>query len=114
MNTENTDIEQKTEELKQETQLTQTQTQEETEGSKRHYTRKQDMETGNQAILSVLGTTAEMALNKKEILAKLSEAHRKLVEPNWNLRLSFLQENGDIDSVGNKTAKKYFKATEMN
>lgn len=81
---------------------------------KRHYTRKQDMEAGNKAILGVLATTAEGALNKKEILAKLSEDDKKLVLQNWNLRLAFLEETGEIDSVGRKVSKKYFKSTETN
>jgi len=75
--------------------------------TKRHYTRQDEMQEGNRAILSVLGSTAESALNKKQILSKLTEANKNLVVPNWSLRLAALERTGQVTSVGFKILKKY-------
>ncbi len=78
--------------------------------TKRTYTRKEDMDRGNQAILNTLGTDAEGALSKAQILAKLTEEERTLVTRNWNLRIALLEETQQVLTQGRKVAKKYWRA----
>jgi len=80
--------------------------------AKRFYTRKQDMQNGNEAILAALSFDAGAALGKQEIFAKLSEETKSLVSKNWNMRLDFLQETGELSSVGKKVGKKYFRTAQ--
>lgn len=77
--------------------------------TKRTYTKKEDMARGQAAILATLPATEEGALSKAEILAKLEGEVRELVERNWNLRIQYLEESGEILTKGRKVAKKYFK-----
>lgn len=78
----------------------------------RSYTRKQDMQNGNDAILATLSFDAAAPLDKQQILTKLSEENKALVFKNWNMRLNFLQETGEISSVGVRAGKKYFRAAQ--
>jgi hypothetical protein len=96
------------------TEPTETPAQPQEEKPKRHYTRKEQMESGNQAILSVLGANSEAAMTKQQIITKLSEEDKKLVLPNWNLRIQLLEETGEVDSVGKKAMKKYYRSQENN
>lgn len=78
--------------------------------SKRTYTKKEDMQRGNDAILAALPATDEGALSKAQILAALSEDNRALVEHNWNLRISLLEETEQVLTKGKKVAKRYWRA----
>lgn len=78
--------------------------------TKRTYTRKEDMDRGNQAILNTLGTDVEGALSKAQILAKLTDEERNLVTRNWNLRIALLEETQQVLTQGRKVAKKYWRA----
>lgn len=80
-----------------------------TEPTKRNYTKKEDMVRGNNAILETLPNGEDGALSKNEILAKLDQPTRELVERNWNLRIQFLEESGEVLTKGRKVAKKYFR-----
>lgn len=77
----------------------------------RRYTKKEEMTKGNDAILATLSTDETKALGKSEILAALEPEMRELVERNWNLRISFLEESGLITSKGKKVAKKYWNTS---
>lgn len=79
--------------------------------TKRFYTRKEDMERGNQAILDVLATDDTGALSKAEILARLADDTRTLIAHNWNLRIALLEETAQVLTKGKKVAKKYWRAT---
>lgn len=76
---------------------------------KRHYTNKEDMEKGNNAILACLPEDARNAIGKAEILATMDIFAAELVERNWNLRMKHLELNGKIKSVGWKAGKKYYR-----
>lgn len=79
--------------------------------SKRTYTKKEDMQRGNDAIIATLPTTLEGAFSKAQILAALSAEDRALVEHNWNLRISLLEETEQVLTNGRqKVAKRYFRA----
>lgn len=78
--------------------------------AKRVYTRKEDMERGNQAILNTLGTDVDGALSKAQILTKLTDDERALVTRNWNLRIALLEETQQVLTQGRKVAKKYWRA----
>lgn len=73
------------------------------------YTKKEDMQRGNDAILAALPTEGE-GFNKAQIIAALSEDIRPLVEHNWNLRIRLLEETEQVRTQGNKVAKRYWRA----
>ena len=78
--------------------------------AKRVYTKKEDMQRGNDAILATLPTVEAEGLSKAQILAALSAEDRTLVEHNWNLRISLLETTEQVLSKGKKVAKKYYRA----
>jgi hypothetical protein len=79
--------------------------------SKRIYTKKEDMTRGNEAVLATLLPFGEgEGLSKAKILAALSEGDRALVEHNWNLRISLLEETEQVRTSGKKVAKRYWRA----
>jgi hypothetical protein len=80
-----------------------------TETPKRIYTKKEDMQRGNEAILATLSTEGD-GLKKAQILAALSAEDRALVEHNWNLRIALLEETEQVRTQGNKVAKRYWRA----
>lgn len=71
--------------------------------------RREKMNAGNVALLQVLSDLPTKALTKKEIFASLSPEARLSVEDNWNIRITYLEESGVLESTGNKIAKKYWR-----
>lgn len=71
-------------------------------------TRRQMMDVGNEAILQALPTNEAQAIGKNDLFSKLTEQNKRLVDHNWNLRIAYLEERGDVLSTGRKMGKKYW------